>query len=511
MQKEMMWALLLCLMGWGTVLAQEIPSQQYDLAMAKGVHLLDEKQYEEAIAVFQEALVAKPKDRQAIYSIGVAQRLSGQYEAAYTTLKQVDTSFEKVHFDLGVAAYHTKRYNESVAEFSLAEPLSEESPTRQATIHYYLGLNDLQLKRFSEAATQFVRAIPLSAELATGGYYHAGVAYYRQKIWDEAKDAFNEVIEMSPDSAMAQSARAFLKEIEIAATKENVAKGKRWNFLTSFAIQSDSNVVLLPADAPLPNGIANQSDIRAVVVLQGGFTFFERSRFTGVAQYQIYQSLHKELNQFNVQSHDLGLILKRQPFDFAYHFSDARVDSNNYLQTNLLQVAIDLIKNPIRTTRFEYRFSDKQFVNSIAFPNNSDRTGTNNALGASFTQTVSDNGVKVNVGYTVDKESARADDWDYLGHRADLSVRAPSAIFRDFFEPSLKIEGTVRLYDNPSSSSSTQEKRKDQIQTYTLTFTHTFKKGLSGSLSYQHNQNGSNINDFDYQRETVSINAIATF
>ncbi len=528
MKKSIGWAFFLILFSWRAGLtqetptketpppppAEEAPSQIYDLAMTKGLYLLSEKKYDEAIVIFQDALKAKPNDRDARYYLGSSRRLLGQYDVAYETLKPItasDPSFQKVHFDLGVATYHLKRYDESLSELALAAPFETEDGARQAMTHYYIGLNYLALERFTEAAPKFIRAAALSDALVVGGHYHAGVAYYRQEIWDEAEDAFEEVLEKGPDSTMARSAKVYLKEI---AKKKG---DKPWHISTSLSLQQDSNVVLLSETSPLPTGITDQADLRAVVVLQGSVETFETEQWSGKAQYQLYTSFHQELDQFNVQSHDFGLLLvhriPERPYrlDFSYHFSAASVDGNDYLNTHLLSAAVDLLRNPKRVTRVEYRFSDKDFLKSAAFPNNDDRTGTNNALDIHLKQSVFDQAMRINTGYTYDKESARETDWEYQGHRLHFSARVSSAVLRGGVEPALKIEFTTRQYDNVHTLSINKEKRDDQIQTVTLTFTRPFTEGIVGVLQYQQTVNGSNISVFDYKRQIISASTTVAF
>ncbi len=496
--------------------AQKETSQRYDLAMAKGVYLLNENRYDEAIGAFQEALLARPKDTEGTYYLGSAQRLSGQYQLAYATLKQVDASFQKVHFDLAVAAYHTERYDESVLALTSAQTFEVEPGARQAMVFYYLGLNYLQLKRFEEAAPQFLRAGSLSEELVVSARYYSGVAFYRQGVFEEAQEAFEEVLEGVEDekakaSPMIQSAKAFLKEIE-----EKHPRVRRWSITTSLSVQQDSNVVLAPENAPLPSGISDKADLRTVLVLGTGFKLFETERSTGKIQYQLYQSQHQKLDRFDVRSNDLGLTMAYRPspetpyqFDFAYHSSGANVAGSDYLETGLFSSAIDLLKQPKQVTRLEYRFSDKKFLNSTAFQNNDDRTGTNHALELSIKKTISDKGIKIDNGYIYDKESTRSTDWAYQGFRFYLSAQWPA--IRGLVVPSVKAEATAKLYDNPNSTSITGEKRKDQNQTYTLTLTGQLRKGWFGSLQYQTNINGSNFDAFDYKRQVVSVTATALF
>lgn len=493
--------------------AQNLPSASYDLALSKGIHALNEKRYDEAQADFQEALRAKPGEVQATYYLGAAQRYSGQYETALESLKaaaQHDPSFQPVHFDLGVVAFHLERYEEALAELFKAESSEPESGTRQAMTQYYLGLTFQKLERFNEATSKLLRAAALSPELTSNAHYLAGVAFYRQGIWDEAEDAFKKVIQTVPGSPMASSSRMYLKEIE-----QSRPNAKAWRVAASLTAQYDSNVILLPGDAPLPQAISGKSDLRWVGMVEGILKVFENARWTGTAKYNLYQSWHQDLHAFNVQNHDLGLmILHRRPnrpyqFQFGYDFSDALLDSGEYLLTHTGSVTAGFSRNRSRLTEVHYRYRHKDFRASDLFPNNDRRTGINHAAGINQYWFFFEQKGNFHGGYTYDRDLTAGDDWDNRGHRFNLGVTLPPF----YVQPALEAELTLRKYDhsNSLSTKTPPEAREDTIQLYTLTFSRSFTGWLSGAVQYLYNINASKIGAYDYVRQIVSISVMATF
>ena len=81
-----------------------------------------------------------------------------------------------------------------------------------------------------------------------------GIYYYKRGTLDEARDYFDNTIQLAPDSDNAKTAVEYLK----LAKKEGVAK--RWSVDWSVGGMYDSNVVLGSGDNPLPQGITRKSD-----------------------------------------------------------------------------------------------------------------------------------------------------------------------------------------------------------------------------------------------------------
>jgi tetratricopeptide (TPR) repeat protein len=490
-----------------------LPSKEYDLKMARGVNALNRQKYEEAEKAFLQALAARPNDVEATYSLGVVQLSQGRYELAEGTLQKVQTldpRFGRVHLELGRVVFHMGRYDVALAALLKADKLDTGEDQRQAMIQYYLGLTYHKMERFQEAAPKLLRAAALSEELSVQARYLAGVAFYRQGLFEDAAEEFNEVIGREPSSEQAASAKQFLNEME-----KTKPLRKPWGVSVSLGAQYDSNVILLPDPFPLPEGISNEGDVRLVGVLQGSYGFLETTRWLGGVKYSIYQSLHQDLDEFNVQSHDLGLsFLHRIPampyqFRFTYDLMDVLLDGEAYLIGHAAGLTTVLRPGLNGQTDILYRFQSRDFRESDRFPNNDDRTGTNHAAGVSHGRSVFGWGLRVQAGYTFDLESADGDDWDYRGHRLDLGLMFP----RFYVDPSIKAELTIRNYDHPNSLSSDTppDHREDTVQVYTVTLQRPINRWLTGTAQYAVQMNSSNIEVYDYDRQIVSVSVTAGF
>lgn len=440
---------LLTLFGLNAAFAQGLPSQPFDLAFSKGVHALNEGRYEEALKNLLEA-----------------------------------------------------------------ESIAPPSDSQQAELQYDLGLTFFRLERFREAAPRFLRAAAQSPEREANARYFAGAAFYRQGLLEEARDELEKVGPAENSSAVAAPARELIGKIDAARPE-----GKRLTMKAGVGWQYDSNVVLLPDDAPIPSGISDKKDLRTVGTLQAGFQLIRSARWNGSLDYRFYRSWHQDLDPFNVQSHDLGVSMSHRPvprpyrFEFLYRFSDARVDQDDYLRTHTAGWGMEVAADPARRTRLEYRYRNKDFIESDLFPDQGERTGINHAVGLSHDRFFAGNQGDIAISYAYDRDITRGDDWDYQGHRFHLGLIAPPAWIGGWAQAALEAEAVFRPYGNPNSLSNATppEKRKDTIRTYTVTVSRSFTPRLSGAVQYLYNNNASNLDAFDYHRRIASVFVTAAY
>ena len=417
-------------------------------------------------------------------------------------------------FSKGVNALNQGRYEEALKSLLEADALAPPSDPRQAELQYDLGLALFRLDRFREAAPRFLRAAARSPEREANARYFAGVAFYRQGLLEEARDELEKVGTAANASSVAAPARDLIGQIDAARPE-----GKRLTLKAGLGWQYDSNVVLLPDDAPIPSGISDKKDVRTVGTFQAGLQLIRSTRWDGSLDYRFYQSRYQDLDPFNVQSHDLGVIMSHRPslrpyrFEFLYGFSDARVDQRDYLRTHTLGWKMDAAADPARRTRLEYRYQNKDFLKSDLFPGQGERTGINHAVGLSHDHFFAGQQGDLAIGYTYDRDITRGNDWDYRGHRFRLGLIAPPDWIGGWAQAALEAEAVFRPYGNPNSLSNARpaEKRNDRIQTYTLTLSRPFTPWLSGTAQVLYNINASNLDAFDYRRRVASVFVTAAY
>jgi Flp pilus assembly protein TadD len=141
----------------------------------RGRRLLEAKEYEEALAVFDAAAKSNPGDAEARFWKGVALRRSERYAEAvveYDEAIGLRPDYAGAHFNRAFALDKLGRYEEAATSYDRAIELEPGN----AKAHSNRGVVLLALGRYGKAVASFDRALELSPEDAIL-YYNRACAY----------------------------------------------------------------------------------------------------------------------------------------------------------------------------------------------------------------------------------------------------------------------------------------------------------------------------------------------
>jgi len=508
------------------------PDQEaYDLAMTKGVTLLNQGLFQDAKESFQAALVIAPEYPEATYFIGLVEGRLGQYkDAAQHLSAALKGGYKKAAFDLGIVLYRDRQYDEAIKAFKDAAVANPDD----SAVFLYLGRSYHALQKYEEAVAPLLRAALLAGdadlESAMEARYLAGVSYFQIEAYEEAGAEFENVI-ASVESISASSTEEQGKiesKTDIPPPQMNTAEGigqfasvylkhidekteeKKWTLISSIGYQYDDNVVLSSSDNLLASSISRSADSRFTLFLRGDLRFFKWApRGSGVG-YSLYQSLHRALTQFDTQSHEINFYMPYQKSwlkgNADYLFRVIKVNSENYLLGHQLRANAFFLHNAHRATNIDYKFQWSDFKDSTVFPINSERDGTRHELG--IAEHLQQEKRRGSFGYSVALETAEKEDWEYIGHRLFAGVKS-SLPFS--LRGSLDISYLGKRYRHPNSFSSTQQKREDNVYGAEVGFRRPLFNKWDISLQYAYTRNDSTIALFDYRRDIFSMNIIGDF
>jgi tetratricopeptide (TPR) repeat protein len=198
--------------------------------LQNAVVLFKQGQYEKALAEFKEAQVV-PNNASIDNLIGVTETKLGSLNEAnryYTQAIKLDPQLSGPHKNLSVNYLETKNYGQAERELKSALGLN----TRDPFVHYYLATLYLDTARDKEAVEQLEPArellendpellyqmasaclrLNMSAEvlstiremeqhstLSIGQEYKLGLQLSDQKMYPEAVDRFERIVQMQPD------------------------------------------------------------------------------------------------------------------------------------------------------------------------------------------------------------------------------------------------------------------------------------------------------------------------
>ena len=401
--------------------------------------------------------------------------------------KDYETSMTKGEFSL-----ENGDHASAIAQFRKAR----EAKPRDKTAALSLGVAQGRAGNTAEAVKVLREANALDPS-DQRIQYELGVALHKTNDLAGALTLLTPLAESADDTNVRTAAKSYLEHIEGKDTTG------RFSLSAQAGVQYDSNVILDPVN-PIGAPKDRKSDTRAVLSLDGGYRFVDSGPFTATAGYQFYQSVHVNLEDYNVQQHTLSLsthaaLSENATAGLAYSFAYSTVGALHYSTTHQLTPSLDLKLSSGSLTQVHLGFASRRFFNEDAFPTNSDRNVMNSSAGLTHTIQIA-KGTGISAGYTYDRDSDAASDvWRSTGNKGAVS-----------FQSDL---GPVTLYGSASyidrqydaSASTIDPKRHDKTQNYLFGLARDLTKAVRLNLSDDYTYNNSNLAAYEYKRNIVGL------
>ena len=208
-----------------------------------------ENNFTGALLELTEAEKLTPKDPELLNLLGLTYFRKGHFdlaEAKYLRALELRPAFSEARNNLGVNYLEMKRWDEAVAQFKVVQDDIFYQGQEGAAINLglaYLGKGDYQqalsvlraavgkngsdprtrlnlgrvynaLEKTELAIEEYQKALQLNRSYASA-HYHLGLAQMKQKDAEAARNAFQEVVRLAPDSEMGQLSREYLDLLKV--------------------------------------------------------------------------------------------------------------------------------------------------------------------------------------------------------------------------------------------------------------------------------------------------------
>lgn len=482
-------------------------SEQSKRLYSRGLVDFHAERYQQALALFEQAVTADAEDPYARYYRGVTRGRLGDYAGAIADLRGVadkHPSLKQAALELGVALTQAGQYADAVPWLERAQ----RDPSTEARASLFVGIAQLRLQRPDAAVRNFERAEASDSSLRIPAEYYQGVVAYQDGRYPQAQQHFADVVRSSPDSTMGQEAAQFLANMRQGVRPTAEVYG-------AIGFQYDTNVVLAPTNDAASNdelkalNISKKNDGRATIAAGGVYVPWRTEAAEFSVGYEFYQSLHFELSGFNIQDHrpsaqfvvntgpvQLGLLGR-----YDYYF----LDTDSFLQEGTALPWLDVNEEDLGRTEFYYKVRRRDFFKRAFNP----RDGFNHAPGVRQVFYLGAPQQYVSIGYRFDSErpvrsSAEAHAFGYEGHQGEAGIgwALPASINVD-----LNYAYRQEQYDIASAMlfSPAGSRRHDHEQVITFALHQQWNDYFGFTAAYFGTLNDSNKKDFDYDRHIVSI------
>ena len=276
------------------IAAHAVNKAEVSDAVSRGIYEYQDESYEEAVITLEQARSASPHDARLLYYLGLSYKATLQFAKARKFLqeaKEASAKFDELDFNLGEVLYNQGKYDQ--AEASLRSSIASGVETGRAA--YFIGLIQYKAGKYAEAIDFFSRAVVASPELNKKALYSKALAQSRLGDRSAARESFQQVIAIAPDSYEAVQARD--------ALADNSASDAQFSAIASLAYIVDSNVVLKPSSDSAGVVVSRARDSATAVSMNLSFARQVDNDWGYSTSYGVYQDMHRYLNFFDVQSH----------------------------------------------------------------------------------------------------------------------------------------------------------------------------------------------------------------
>jgi thioredoxin-like negative regulator of GroEL len=506
---------------WVTSCSPALADSRSQSLYAKGLVPFHNGRWDEAYQLFDQAVKADPDDALALYYRGLTAARRGQPSVAIPDLEraaQLRPNLTHLALDLGITYFDAGQYADATRWLEQAYATAAD----RFPAAFFLGLTHDRLGDVAKAS-RYLSEAEKDPELRPMASYYSGLLQLREGREAEGRASLEQAARGRPDSETARAAQQYLAgAAEVRRPPEPGAPvdTKPWSIYGDGRFEYDSNVVLAPSDSSVSGSQTDEADGRVVLGFGGQYRLIKSQSGEISASYDLSQSVHFQLNEFDLQGHRVRLQAVTSPgpvqFGFASTYSFYLLDYESFFQEVLVTPWVTIPEGDAAATQVYYTFRGRDFFRSPFDPG---RDSGNDAFGIRQYGLLGSDDRLFSIGYQFDNEdtvanlvNGRRNDFEYQGHQFDLGVQVPVL---DLATAQLSYLFRLEDYQFPNSRTATPTsagvRRHDDQHEFVLAFYRDLNEYLQVSLAYLGVVNNSNVETFDYDRNIVSVGVRAHY
>lgn len=500
-----------------------------EVLVAEGILAYDAKRYDEAAALFSQAVATDPRNARALYYLALCHLARGQAGLAIaplTALHALRPSDPEATYQLGVAHFATKNYDKAAP---LLEDVFRLEPDRE-NLGFYVGFLRYRQKNYNgaEAALSVNRSADQDIRQLT--MFYRGLALGILGLSDQAQAELASAQRVQPTSPIT-GASVRIQEALTATTR--VTDPQRLRMQLAVGGYYDDNVAVNPRKssdqvAELLRSRNTQSP-GFVTSARGDYAWYRKGPIESTVTYSYYQTVNTDsgAGSFNIQDH-LGSLsgvyrgtVGTVPYEIGgqYSYDYMFLGLKGFLSRHTVTLPATFVPPAItlpalgrmdNLTTLLYRFQRKSFFTE---PGNSDirfapesRDAFNNMIGVLHAFRFRQDNFIVRVGYQHDTEAASGSSFAYSGNRLQLGGQTTLP----WYDLSFRVDYEVhwRAYNHAQviflDDTGELSRRRDTEQDIFVQIARPLFRNVTVALQYQGVLNGSNIPVYAYSKNVFT-------
>ncbi len=533
--------LVVATIGWGTPVVWAQRGDANVLA-AQAAIAYDDKQYEEALSLVNQALTLDPKHERGLFYKGLVYLAQENPQEAITPLEtahQLKPADLDVQHHLGIAYFSVGAYDKAKG---LLEPIFEQNPDKE-NLGYYVGFLQYREKQYGKAVEAFDKNQSPNPDIQQLNGFYRGLAL---GVLGLPSEALSELEQVQRTQTISPLTQASVRIREALSAGQIFGTQKRFRLQVSLGGFYDDNVKVNPdpvGSIPIlnspndPNLLINALRGRNTTApgflgsLRADYSFLRSGPFEATATYSFLQTLHgRGFDEFNIQSHLVGVsgfyrgVIGDLPFQLGaqYTYDYLFLDSDGFLARHTPTISTTVL-GPTFTlpglgivgnlTTALYRYEVQTFFREVgdrdARFQGDLRDGYNNTLGLIHAFRLINDRLILRIGYQYDNLSTDGAAFSYWGNRlltggqlqlpwGKMSLRYDYDVhWRDY-----KNNQTTVIFTDRDGRLS---KRDDRQQTHLVQLTKPLPYNLALTAQYQGIRNKSDIPLYDYSKNSWTM------
>jgi len=384
--------------------------------------------------------------------------------------------------------------------------------------------------RYDEARQLYEQAVAADPEDAAAEY-SLGLALGRLERWNEAIQAFERALAIQPDFPEAQRGLTLARSIaaedravgaaaEFATpTHPESGRAKRWgaSFLTGF--EYDDNVTLTP-DGQAGLGAPDQSDGKFILSGGGHYDVLVTEKHLLRAEYDLYQTLNIEITDFNFRAHQMRGTASRRFLPYLWAgvqggYNHYTLGDDGYLSEPFVKPFVSVLAGDWGLTQIVYRHGDATYLSD---PFENVRDGPVQTVGAAQTSYFGGGKYYATAGFDYSTErpdgsagpvnrssgstTALPSDYRFASYQGHVGLGAAL-----WWQTVVDFAYVYRYddYTRPNSFAGFQRTRQDNFQQFFVRVGRPITERFRAGIEYYATLNDSNVSEFEYTRNQVSM------
>jgi tetratricopeptide (TPR) repeat protein len=524
------------------------PSQAFgqpanaNVLTARAAIAYDDKRYEAALLLLNEALTLNPQHERGLFYKGLVHLAQDKPREAIVpleTVHQLKPANVDIQHHLGVAYFSVGAYDKAK---HLLEPIFEQNPEKE-NLGYYVGFIRYREKQYGKAVEAFEQNQSPDPDTRQLNGFYRGLAL---GVLGLPSEALSELEQVQRTQTISPLTQASVRIREALSAGQIFGTEKRFRLQISVGGFYDDNVKVNPDSVGgipvlnLPNDpnllLKNLQNRKTkapgfIGSLRADYSFLRTGPFEATATYSFLQTLHgRGFDEFNIQDHLVGVsgfyrgVMWNLPFQIGaqYTYSYLFLDGDGFLSRHTPTFSTTVV-GPTFTlpgvggvgnlTTALYRYQFKTFFREIGVRDQRFRgdlrDGFNNTVGLIHAFRLMDDRLIIRFGYQYDNESTDGAAFSYQGHRAltggQLQLPWGKMTLRydyDVHWRNYKNKQTTLVFTDINGILS---KRDDRQQTHLVQLTKPLPYDLSLTAQYQGIRSKSNIPLYDYTKNSWTM------